>query len=358
MKSLLVLIAEVLCLPLLLLTRPKRRAVDRVLVIEPWGIGDFVLCTGALEDISRHWPNAEVSVLARSYAETILRYQESDIKAICAEFPWTVSLTGKYKLWRWPWRTIFGLLKRLRKERFDVVVECRGDVRNHIIMAVTGAGIRVGLSSVAGLLLTNKPDSKPLLGHRINDWQKVSSILGIVQRSVPRLSVTEQAKADISRRLKIDNRDWLGIHMGAKNAAKRWPFENFEQVLKVLSKREGVGPIVLFEEPGDDFAVADLPDGVFLAKNISLDELIAAIANCNKFICCDGGAMHIAAALGVPVVAMFGPTNRDWFGPVGAQHTVIQKDVCQFRPCFDMCKYPSPICMEAISVKDMLKSIE
>ncbi len=358
MKAFLAVIAEVLCLPLLIFSRPKHREPKRILVIEPWGIGDLVLSTGVLTDLSCHWPNAEISVLSRSYGEIILRYHDRSAKSVRAELPWTMTLRGKYKLWRWPWRYLIALLKELRSTKYDIVMECRGDIRNHIIMAAIGAGTRVGFSSGAGLLLTDKADCKPLLSHRIEDWKKVCAVLGINQQSLPGLTVSEATRRKLAKKFNVAAGGWLGVHLGAKNSAKRWPMADFEKFLTELDRTENPGPIVLFCEADDDLSEMDIPDDVVLATEISLEELIVAIANCRKFVCCDGGAMHIAAALGVSVVALFGPTSADWFGPVGGGHTLLQKDVCPYRPCFDLCRFPRPICMEAISVNDLLKSME
>jgi ADP-heptose:LPS heptosyltransferase len=74
-------------------------------------------------------------------------------------------------------------------------------------------------------------------------------------------------------------------------------------------------------------------------------------------MCSDSGPMHIAEALGVPVVALFGGSRSEWYGPRGEYHSVIQVDEMPCRPCFDACIFSSARCMEGISTDRVVSAV-
>ena len=81
---------------------------------------------------------------------------------------------------------------------------------------------------------------------------------------------------------------------------------------------------------------------------------MAVLKRCRLFICNDSGPMHISTALGVPVVAVFGPTEPLWFGPLGPDNRIVIQSGFWCRPCFDYCLFDQPYCLRTISVESVL----
>src|SRR5205814_965443 len=112
----------------------------------------------------------------------------------------------------------------------------------------------------------------------------------------------------------------IGYHPGGSHPAKRWPLSRFEQLVHDLDGRIA-GTHVIFLGP-DDEKPERLPLGTVIRRT-SLREVMAEIACCDVLVCNDSGPMHIADALGVPVVAIFEIGNPQWYGPSGQRATVI-----------------------------------
>ncbi len=91
---------------------------------------------------------------------------------------------------------------------------------------------------------------------------------------------------------------------------------------------------------------------------MKLEELFALTAVVDRVLCHDSMMAHLAGALGKTVYTLFGPQNPDWFAPFGNRERVIIRDVCPHRPCFDRCVFPTPICIEAISVEDVIREAQ
>src|SRR5437867_1750289 len=86
--------------------------------------------------------------------------------------------------------------------------------------------------------------------------------------------------------------------------------------------------------------------------------MMAFLERCDLLLCNDGGPMHVAAGVGTPVVAVFGPTEPRWWGPYGAHHTVVLLDGFPCRPCGDRCKFDQPYCLTELKVGPVVAAME
>ena len=361
-KTLLIYLIEILIWPVSRLfhkTTSQKGEVQKILVLELWGVGDVVLASGMLTALRQRYPNADIHMLAKGHAKALLIGHGSGAELREFSFPWTAGLTGKYQIIKWPWREIVSFLKMLRREKYDLALESRGDIRNHILMLLIDAKHITGFSFGFGWMLDSKAELPPKGLHRIEDWGAIWNVVGHdLRRMVPELHVSNSEKSDVANKLALPQGGWIGIHVAASNKSKQWPLVRFEQLVDKLNVRYPSIPIVVFIDPsgyGDDM---NLPNSAVVGKGLSLRELMAAIANCRLLVALDGGPMHIGAALNVPVVALFGPTIEAWFGPVGDDHKVVVENICEHRPCYDYCRFDVPFCMEAISLGRVVREIE
>ncbi|MBS0337381.1 MAG: glycosyltransferase family 9 protein [Proteobacteria bacterium] len=130
----------------------------------------------------------------------------------------------------------------------------------------------------------------------------------------------------------------IGVHISARREAQRWPAERFAHLVRTLRKLHGAATLLFWspggedhpQHPGDDGkakAVMDLVGGeaaLLPCPTAALEDLIAGLAQCDAVVCSDGGAMHLAAALGKPVACFFGDSPVDRWRPWGVRHIVLQ----------------------------------
>jgi ADP-heptose:LPS heptosyltransferase len=333
---------------------------NKILVLELWGIGDVVLVSGILRVLKQSFPPSEITLLSKQHAEIILSNNKNVDKFMTFNFPWT-KFRGKYHLWKWDWIGLIRLIKKLRAEKFELILDARGDVRNNLLSFLIGAKRRVGYNwTGGGYFLTDivKHDRDKL--HRVDAWAKLIKHIGIQNSDIcPAIVISEEEKnwADNFLRYKgVDKRKMLvGVHPGAGIKTRCWPLERFSKVVDYLKQKDI--QVVVFIEPdgyGQDMRV---PEGCLKVK-VSLREYAALIKEFDFLICNDGGAMHISAAVKTPVVAIFGPMKQEWFGPYGEGHLVVIKEDIFCRPCFDYCKHKEAYCLNGITEDQVMRQID
>lgn len=344
--------------PLLALNflRRRKRTVSRILVIEPWGIGDLVLATGALRSCRTAFPDARIAVLAKSYAEALIVSPEMADEVAAYDFPWT-AFTGKYRLSRYRFTEIARLLLRLRRARYDLVLNARADVRNNLLGAMIGGSRFVSVECGLGDILATDVVAVGRDAHRAEDWAEVVRVAGVVTtESAPRLTVDVVSKASMANALGLRTRARrvIGVHPGAAMAVRRWDLERFARVADTLAERYDA-TVIVFVEP-DGYGASIPMARPFIPVRRPLREMMVALSLCDVVVCNDSGPMHIANALGVPVVALFGPGQLEWFAPLGGPSRIVRVEDMPCRPCFDACSFPTPHCMTGLSDQNVIES--
>jgi ADP-heptose:LPS heptosyltransferase len=313
------------------------------LIIELWGIGDGTLMTSALQGLlADDW---KITILAKPQTCALLRSSYPTIHGIEFDAPWTV-FYGKYKLWRWPWLRIFRVLKRLRAERFDAAISVRRDPRDHLLMWLGGVRRRIGFSATWSRWFLNEPiATRNPDAHRVEDWWVRQRCVSSSAQTCfpPRLIADPVLSKQFRTQFDADSRPIIILHCGARIAVRRWP-EAYYRELMVRLRQEFDFQLVLIPDPdGYGKALRDLADHILL--DLSLAELLAALSCATQIICNDSGPSHLADALGIPVIAFFGPQRPELFRPFHKDNLVIIRDICPYRPCSDYCRFPEAYCL-------------
>jgi ADP-heptose:LPS heptosyltransferase len=147
----------------------------------------------------------------------------------------------------------------------------------------------------------------------------------------------------------------VGIHPGARNAMRQWGDANFAALVHRL-QAQFLLKVLWFQDPNQKIEGFDGSQVLPLA--LPLRQFMAVLQRCQLLICNDSGPMHIATALGIPVVAIFGPTEPAWFGPLGPNNRVVIQPGFWCRPCFDYCVFDEPYCMRVITVNSVFAAAE
>lgn len=311
------------------------------LVIRRDNIGDLVCTTPVFEALRTHFPAARIFALTNSYNLPVLRGNPFIDEA----FAYT---KGKHReagrsLWN-VYADRLRLVMRLRRMRLDyaIVGSCGVVPRalafarlvrpKHIVSHVPRG------NAVRGVDVPVAHDwSKPL--HEVEVVYTVLSPFGITGRP-PAPAVFPAPDAERQVRAALEARRIaapIGVHISSRRPSNRWPVEQTAELLRRMHAAHG-SAFVLFWSPGDEHDPRHPGDDRKAARLIEqlrdvpllpyathrLEDLIAGLSACERVICSDGGAMHIAAALGKPILCFFGDSNPVRWRPWNVPHVLLQ----------------------------------
>ncbi len=330
---------------------------ERIGVLLQWGIGDAVLALPLLNGLARGYPGASVELIGERWLADL--FAEEPWLGATHELvpPWTRP-ARKYQIWDRSWRRFAVQLFALRKVRFDLLVGVRFDPRETAQLRLLTARRTAGVSNAGGRAwLTDR------IGLTAEDYYlrprpeynalALSELTGLEESSLPRLAVSEAARTAALAR--IGAAGYAGgpvvcVHNGAGNAIREWGAGRFGEV--VASVRDLLNFVVVIDDgSGPNGPKVEVPAGIrSMIWKSGLRELKALLSVTDVLLCCDNGVMHMGAACGCRVVAIFGPGSPEIFAPREARHQMVSVDPMPCRPCFDNCIYPRPICMDGITV--------
>lgn len=234
-------------------------------------------------------------------------------------------------------REIGALRRDLRARRFDVAIDAQGNLKSGVLTAMTGAPLRVGFAAArcrerANVLFTNRRVLPPASArHVVDQYLALLAPLGVArpargQFHLPWNAAAEAAVGEAFAAASVKPRDRLVVlNPGAARPEKRWDPARFRELATHIA-RDGVGRVVVLWGPGEqDIARAIAGGGAaVLVPPTDLDGLVAVLRRASVLVASDTGPLHVAAALGVPCVGLFGPTSAVRNGPYGAGHRTLQ----------------------------------
>ena len=316
----------------------------KILVLELWGLGDLTFSTLLIKGALK--AGDEVHLVGKGHARPLLEPTFPSVRFIPFEAGWT-KFHNKYHFWHWNWRAFFALLRQLRKERYDVAVSVRDDPRDHLLMALIGARERYGFAHRgSGMFLTHPVRrTHDAFQHKVEDWRDLGAAMGIpgMEEAQPRLRHAAYRSSRIEALFEGLTRPVLVLHAGARIDIRRWPVAYFQELILRLRTAFDFHLILIPDPDGYGSPLSPLADTVL--HDLSLAELTDVIGRASLLLCNDSGPAHLAAVCERPTLALFGPTQVNWFRPWGEIHHPILRDICPHRPCFDYCRFPEPYCM-------------
>lgn len=313
----------------------------KLLVFELWRVGDLAIATPFIQTAVKQF---DVTVVAQPVARTF--HQRFWPEARLVEFvaPWT-SFYGKYRLHAWPWRDLRAVIGRLRSERFDWAVSARWDVREHLLLRLTGARERLGFPNRGSRVFLTKPLARlGKLAHRYDDWWVAAQAAGV---SLPARDCLPMPPAR--------GAPAVVIHTGAAYAVRVWPLERYSNLVRRLRQR-GYAVQIACDTGQLDWWRNHGESDVVVPK--TLEALLDLMNQHSVFIGNDSGPGHLAALLGVPTFTFFGPQLSEWFAPIHPAAQWIDGKPCPFKQCFDYCRFPAPHCIQDITESEAFARID
>lgn len=319
-------------------------AAPSILVIRRDNIGDLVCTTPLIHALRERFPKARLCVLVNSYNRPVVE-NNPDIDTVYAYMKTKHREPGQSALGV-IWKRL-QLMRELRRQRFDYAIIAGA----HFLPRALGLARAIKPKHLIGFtepgkrgvehIDTGVPYTLPQPLHEAEDIFRLLAPLGIhgeppAMRVFPSTAVAAQAQQALrGKGLAADN--VIGVHISARKPLNRWPAENFADLIRRLHRTHGAGFMLFWSpgsasnprHPGDDEkarqimdAVKDIP--VLAFPTDRLDQLIAGLAQCRAVVCSDGGAMHIAAALGKPILCFFGKSDKTRWYPWKAEHVLLQ----------------------------------
>ena len=333
----------------------------RVLVKETNWLGDLVISLPALVAVRRAFPAAHLAVLVKQ-----------ELTGFFEGLGWIDETIG-YRMRSGLWRNVDSLrvVSAIRIGRFDLAVLFPKSFEAALWAALGGVPRRAGVASQGRRILLTDAAQVPIEApdrHQSSDYlQMLGDALGIdVAPAEARLEPAEPRRERM--------REWLLRHRrrperplvalapaAAYGPAKEWPAERYATLIDRLAELAGA-ECVLVGAPAErarslEIASASAAGAIVAAGETDVADLVALLSLTQAFAGNDSGAMHVAGALGIPTVGIFGSTNPARTGPLGPRTRVLYGRI-ECSPCFDRtCRFGHYECLKRLAVDDVIRSL-
>jgi ADP-heptose:LPS heptosyltransferase len=318
-------------------------ARERILVVKLATLGDLLTITPALRAMRASFPGAHIGVLTTPGHASALRGLDSYDEIIAFDkyaFDRPVDALSRLP-------TALRFAERLRGGAWDTLVLLHhlttrfGVAKYAALSLLSGAPRRVGLDNGRGWFLT---DSAPDFGfgarHEVDYWLSVAGVLGARHPGTPHLELCITRDDDAWADDRVSPSTVMIVPgSGAYSVARRWSPERFAEVGRQLATRHGLTPMILSGLAPDEQALAQRVASEIGAEVVppapGPQALGALVRRCRLVVANDGGVVHVATAVGTPVVAIFGPSNdRAWgpYPPESPRHQVVREQLA-CAPC-------------------------
>jgi len=324
---------------------------DRILVIKLRYVGDVLLATPVLSRLRESFPKVHLAMLVNPGTDDLVRDHPALDEVLVLE------RGNLARQWRF--------VRDLRRRQFDLVIDLTDADRSALLSRLSGSPMRLGYNSEGrwrGALYTQVVEADRFAMHTVRYHLKAMEALGLAgSPGAPLLTVAPEARREADRLLQkagVDGaRPFVCLHPGARWWFKAWPAERFAALADLIQTETPAQVLFLGsdQERSLESQIADrmkTPLRSLIGKT-SLRALAAVLERAALMVSNDNGPMHMAAALGVPVIGLFGPSDPAIWGPWGDGHRTFYKGL-DCRACFHPdCFRGEQNCMRLITLEEV-----
>lgn len=351
----------------------KQGKIKKILLVNPFGIGDVLFSTPLVKALRDHYPGAFIGYLCNRRTEQLLAtnsnidevfvYEKDEFRRM-----WSRSKTDCLK-------KFLQLLLSIKKKKFEVLIDLSLGHQYSLLSMLIGIRTRIGFNyKKRGRFLTQKTDIEGYEGKHIVDYYL--SLLRFLNIKVPETArlefFTEPTDdlwaEDFLRDHKLNKEASIvaiipggGASWGEKAVYKHWGEEKYSRLIERLSK-ELTKKVIIFGGSGEAEKCAKIASlskvsPINACGDTDLGRLAALLRSCDLVITNDGGPLHVAVSQFVPTISIFGPVDEAVYGPYpwDENNAVIKRDL-DCRPCYKKFKIPecnNRICLQDIKVEDV-----
>ena len=344
--------------------RRQLRAPKRVLVLRLERIGDLLMTLPALADIRAFAPNAEIDLVVGSWNADLAHAIDPVNRVLCLDASWLArEVEGQNIL------SLIGAARRWRRVPYDLAINFEPDIRGNLMLAASGAPWTAGYRSGGGGPLLDVALDFDSNAHTSDNARRLVAAIfeaPVPAEQPPTLVVPSQAQESASRLLAACGQPLIGVHASGGRAIKQWPIERFGEVARKLI--EHTGATIVLTGSADDRAMVQTLKTALPAEHVldvagQLDLLTLAgiVERMDLLVTGDTGPMHLAVAVGTPVVAVFGPSDPARYAPRGPLDCVVRVDL-PCSPCNRIrlpparCVGHTPDCLATIPIHDVFNA--
>ena len=360
---------------------PRRAAPTppkRILLLRLERIGDLLMSAGAIESVRALAPGARLDLVVGSWNLAVAKRLRGIDRIETLDAPW-LARGGDAA-------TPIGLIARAeawRHHAYDLAINFEGDIRSHALLAIAGVPRRVGFAMAGGgPLLTDVVPHRPDRHVSANAAALIAAAfagdpVATVEAPPPAFRLDLPAEAIAAAAAQVPHGPYIAVHASGGRAIKQWDLDRFAAAASTIAADLGAG-IVLTGASGDAALVETVRSQILQLRRESRREtlptslptslptndllLTAAILRGARMVLTgDTGPMHLAAAVGAPVVAVFGPSMPWRYGPISTAHRIVRVDL-PCAPCNMIRKPPercvghTPDCLVGVTVDAVVEA--
>ena len=336
----------------------------KILILKPSSLGDVIHALPVLRLLKLHYRDAEIFWWIDSALAPLIE-GDPDLAGIV-----------RFERQRWGqpqhWPEMLRSIRWLRTQRFDLVIDLQSLLRSAVFAWLTRGKKTVGLDDPregANGFYDLAVPRKDFSTHAVDWYLSVLPPLGVpVHKNFEWLPERKAISAAVNQKwfgenskLKTQNSKLILLQPGARWDNKRWPAEHFATLIRELEKKFPAARFAILggkddQSLGEKIAAAAPEKCLNLCGKTSLPEMIEWVRRCDLLITNDTGPMHVAAALGKPLLALFGPTAPARTGPYGQLQNVLRLEL-PCSPCMKSdCHFAQPNeCLRALTPDAVLQ---
>lgn len=323
----------------------EKERIKKILICAYHGLGNFILYAPAIKAIRDHFPDAEIHLQVGNNTACEEVLEKSGI------FQKIIDVGSNAG-----WRAWLSRIRDVRREKYDLIINEFHSNSYFLAMMVafSRAPYRLGHVESPGWparysFLYNLPVKMKENQHEVDRYFELARTIGVPQHLYTRKLFIHLTDSDYSFAEEFLNQHGveaadtlIGVQVGTSESMrwKQWPPERFTQLCQRIQADFPAVKLILLGSPGEAQMVRSIagqlnPRPIIAAGETTVRQAAALIERCSLLVCNDSGLMHMAVAVGTPVLAIYGPTDFHRTAPLGSIHTIIRKDL-PCSPCFKL----------------------
>ncbi|PRX35699.1 heptosyltransferase-2/heptosyltransferase-3 [Orenia metallireducens] len=327
---------------------------NRILIIDLLYLGDLIFVTPFIRNLREKFPTAQIDMVVNSNFFDIMEENSYLDQVYAYNKNWSIKKSWKFA-------------RRLSQNNYELGLNLHGNWRTALLLKVINPAYTIGFGGKGRGIWLNQELLPAKNMHMVDVYLNFLAEIGFesIDNQGVELEINQEASKNMLNFLQehdIKDKDRVvGLNTGGSWPTKQWTKEGFAQLGDRLEE-ELQAKVIFFGGPGDVERVNEIvammkTKPIIATGKTTLKELAALAARCNLFISGDTGPVHVAAAVGIPTIALFGPSDEQKYRPYGEKHKVIENGI-DCRPCgHHHCPLEHHKCLEEISADDVLRAV-